>query len=157
MKLFLVQHGDALPKDLDPERSLSEKGRTNAQQLAIFLHPRHLQIAHVWHSGKTRARETAEIIATKLVPTVAVDATTGIDPMDDPEPFAQKLQRSAENIMVVGHLPFLARLASRLVADDPEADVVSFIPGSIACIEHVDDKWAVAWMLRPELIPGSAT
>ncbi len=58
--------------------------------------------------------------------------------------------------MVVGHLPFMGRLASRLVAGSEEANVAAFQPGTVACLERADDGggWALAWMVRPELLGG---
>jgi phosphohistidine phosphatase len=52
----------------------------------------------------------------------------------------------------VGHLPYLGRLASLLLASDPDQPLLAFQPGSIACLEKdVRGHWTLAWMLRPEL------
>ena len=37
MRLYIVQHGDAVAKDVEPERPLSEKGRADIERLAGFL------------------------------------------------------------------------------------------------------------------------
>jgi phosphohistidine phosphatase len=57
MKLYLVQHGDALPKDIDPDRPLSNVGHAEVGLLAELL-AGHMNISRVLHSGKTRARQT---------------------------------------------------------------------------------------------------
>ena len=63
MRLYLVQHGEALSKDVDPERALSDAGRADAERLARFLAPRRLTLSRVLQSGKLRAQQTAEILA----------------------------------------------------------------------------------------------
>ena len=62
MRLFVVQHGDAVPKDVDPDRPLSDRGRADLQLLLEFLATRNTRIDQIFHSGKARARETAEIL-----------------------------------------------------------------------------------------------
>lgn len=152
MRVYLIQHGDALSKDVDPERALSGVGCADIERLAVFLEKTDLAVTRVLQSGKTRARQTAEILATRLAPMVVIEAASGIDPLDDPEPLARQLEASEESIAIVGHLPFLGKLVSRLVAGNEAADIVSFQPGSVVCLERSEDKWTIAWMLRPELL-----
>ncbi len=61
-----------------------------------------------------------------------------------------------EDTIIVGHLPFMSTLASRLVTGDEDETVVHFKPGSVACIERGEngDGWTVPWFLRPELLGG---
>lgn len=63
MKLYLVQHGEASAKTVDPERPLTELGRTDVEQLARFLGEAGVRIERVMHSGKLRAVQTAECLA----------------------------------------------------------------------------------------------
>ncbi len=62
--------------------------------------------------------------------------------------------------MVVGHLPFMGRLAAYLVAGSEDAVVAAFQPGTVVCLERADGDedggggWALAWMVRPELLGG---
>ena len=37
MKLYLVQHGEACAKDVDPQRPLTEQGRADVDRLARLL------------------------------------------------------------------------------------------------------------------------
>ena len=37
MKLYLVQHGEALPKEINSDRPLSDQGRQDLEQFARFL------------------------------------------------------------------------------------------------------------------------
>ncbi len=153
MKLYLVQHGDALPKDVDPDRPLSAAGRRDIERLAGFLADGRVTFSRVLHSGKARARQTAEILAMALGPDIDIAATTGIDPNDPPEPFADMVEGWREDVLVVGHLPFLGRLVSQLIAGTAAAETVAFRPGSIACLERGQTgNWTLAWFLRPELL-----
>jgi phosphohistidine phosphatase len=152
MRLYLVQHGAALPRELDSERPLSDAGRAEVQRLAAFLENRTLSPSHIQHSGKTRARQTAELLA-EVMPGAMLEARSGLDPMDPVKPLAYELEERSEDVMLVGHQPFMGRLASFLAVEDEGQTVVAFQPGTMVCLEQADNgDWAVAWMLRPDLL-----
>lgn len=151
MRLFLVQHGDALPAEADPQRSLSAKGRTDVQRLAAFLKGR-ARPARIWHSGKTRARQTAELLATAVGADGRVAARSGIDPLDPVEAFVAEVQGWEEDALIAGHQPFMGKLVARLVRGAAEPEVVRFEPGTTVCLERAPEgRWTVQWMLPPEL------
>lgn len=151
MRLFLVQHGDSLPAEADPERSLSAKGRTDVQRLAAFLQGR-ARPARIWHSGKTRARQTAELLAAAVGAGGCIAARSGIDPLDPVDAFAAEVQGWEDDTLVAGHQPFMGKLLARLVRGAAEPDVVRFEPGTAVCLERAaDGRWIVQWMLHPEL------
>ena len=153
MKLYLVQHGEAVPKEVDSERPLSNRGRQDAERLARFLAARGVRVSRVWQSGKTRARQTAELLAATVAPGVKVEARAGLAPNDPTEAFAETLADWREGTMVVGHLPFMTRLVTRLVTKSDDGTIVAYVPGSLVCLERDEDRaWAIAWMLRPELM-----
>ena len=55
--------------------------------------------------------------------------------------------------MVVGHLPFMGRLVSRLVVAGEEAQAVVFRAGSVVCLERLENEsWSIAWMISPEVV-----
>jgi phosphohistidine phosphatase len=107
----------------------------------------------VWHSGKRRAEQTAEVLAAALAPGMPV-ARAGLDPKDPADRVAQEAAAWEDDVMLVGHLPFMARLAGRLVAGGEDAGV-AFTPGSVLCLERDQHRWTIAWMLRPELLRRS--
>lgn len=153
MRLYLVQHGEALPKEVDSERPLSDQGRQDVERLAHFLTGRGVHVSRVWHSGKTRARQTAELLAATVAPGVKAEARAGLAPNDPTEALAETLADWREDAMVVGHLPFVARLVTRLVTKSDDETTVAYLPGSLVCLERDEDgAWAIAWMLRPELM-----
>ncbi len=151
MRLVLVQHGDALPAEADPERGLSARGRTDVERLVQFLKGR-VRVGRVRHSGKTRARQTAELLAAALATNAPVEARAGIDPLDPVETFAAEVQGWDEDALIAGHQPFLGKLAARLVRGAAGPDVVQFEQGAALCLERAADGcWTIRWMLRPEL------
>jgi phosphohistidine phosphatase len=151
MKLYLVQHGEAVAKDIDPERPLSEQGVLDVTAIAGVLHHAGIRVERVWHSGKRRAEQTAGILAKKVAKAAAVEPVDGIRPNDPVVVFVEDADVWGQDTLVVGHLPFMARLVSLLTTGDPEQAVVSYSPGSVVCLERRDTDWVILWMLRPEL------
>ncbi len=152
MRVYLVQHGDALPKQADPERPLSPRGHWEVERLAAFLGRAGIRVRTVVHSGKTRARQTAELLAPMVAAEGPSEGRTGMDPMDPTQPLAGEAETWKEDTMLVGHLPFMSKLAARLLAGREDLEVVAFRPGSVACLEKKEaGGWTLAWMIRPEL------
>jgi len=153
VRLYLVQHGEAVAKDIDPGRPLSTKGEQEMQRLAVFLETHRVNVERIMHSGKIRARQTAEILADKLLFKGEVEAISGIDPSDSVIEFSPKAHKLKQNTMLVGHLPFLGKLVAYLTTGDEQHDIVAYHPGSCVCLERDTEKgWKVCWMLRPDLI-----
>ena len=151
MKVYLVRHGEAKHKSVDPLRPLTEQGRQDVQQVAAFAARLGLEVHQIRHSGKTRAEQTAAILGETLSPPAGVVAVSGLAPRDDAQSVADGLTRESRPVMLVGHLPFLTRLAGLLVVGDAERPVVRFRQGGIVCLEREDGRWLVAWVLTPEM------
>jgi phosphohistidine phosphatase len=155
MRLWIVQHGDALAKNVDPDRPLSERGRSDVERLASHLAGCGVGVERVVHSGKTRAQQTADILAAALQARERVEAVKNLDPMDPPGPFAAECAGAAGDFLVAGHMPFVGKLVSLLVAAREDAALVDFVPGTAACLERADDgTWSVVCLLRPEFLSG---
>ena len=155
MKLYLVRHGEALAKEIDPDQSLSEAGRANVERLAAFVGQRGVRAARILHSGKTRARQTAEILAEAMADAGACAARDGLAPNDPTAPVADAFAGSQDDTVLVGHLPFLGDLAARLVVGSEGVIVAVFRPATMVCLEHgVGSGWYVAWMLRADMLDG---
>jgi len=156
MNLYLIQHGEAVPKEVDAERPLSDTGRRDVQQIASFLGNAGIRVTTVLHSGKRRAEQTADLLAASFGENARIEKVSGIDPLDPTEPFAKAVSGRAEDTMIVGHLPFMGRLVSRLIVGDEAASVVDFRPGTVVRLVRTDAaKWSLAWMIRPELLAAS--
>jgi phosphohistidine phosphatase len=100
------------------------------------------------HSGKTRARETAQIFAERLGDGNLYEMS-GMNPNDDVIRFAAGLKE--DNTMYVGHLTHLGKLVSYLVAGDESAGVVKFVNGGVVCVEKGTAGYSIAWSLNPAL------
>ena len=154
MKVYLVQHGEAEPKSADPTRPLTKQGREAVRRVAAFAARMELVIGlgQIRHSGKTRAEQTAAILGEALSPVDGVVAVPGLAPSDDVEPVAEALACESQPVMLVGHLPFLSRLAGLLLAGDAGRTVVRFRNGGIVCLVREGNDWSVAWMITPGVV-----
>jgi len=154
MKLYLVQHGDAKPKEEDPERPLSAKGLADVGKVADFLRSGvGITVSSITHSGKLRARQTADLLAKRLNPPFGATQADGLDPLAKSTMWAARLKTVGEDVMLVGHLPHLSSLAARLLCGDEGKKIVSFTTGSVLCLERdAAGGWAIRWMVTPELI-----
>jgi phosphohistidine phosphatase len=154
MRLYLVQHGDAVPEQLDSERPLSAAGRQDVEAVARLLARSGIRAERLAHSGKLRAHQTAELLAAALAPDMVLEAMAGLNPSDPVEPMVQRIADWTSDAVLVGHLPFMGRLVARLVAGDERKPVAAFVPGTVVCLEKAEaGDWVIAWMLRPELAP----
>ena len=155
MRIYLVQHGEAKSEQEDARRTLTDKGIGEVQKVAEFLRPLTLAIDTVWHSGKARAQQTAELLAEALGPQARVVAREGLGPKDPVAVVKEVLEHVEGNVMIVGHLPFLGKLVSLLVSGSEANEIVEFHFGCIVCIERRDNgKWKIAWVVRPALLDG---
>jgi len=153
MKLYLVQHAKAASKEADPERSLTKEGLQDIQKMAEFVKPLNLCIDYLWHSGKKRAVQTADILAKVVSINKEQIARDGLAPNDDVTVLKNELGSVSQDIMIVGHLPFLAKLASLLLAENESADIVAFKNAGIVCLNcSVENTWQLEWIMIPELL-----
>jgi phosphohistidine phosphatase len=154
MKLYLVQHGEAVSKQEDPARPLSEQGMQDVQAVAAFLGDAGIKLARVWHSGKRRAEQTAEILARVVLSGGRAEVIEGISPNDPVGEFATDADVWEEDTLVAGHLPFMSRLVSLLTTGETDPGLVQYQPGSLVCLERVDaEQWVILWMIRPDMLP----
>lgn len=152
MRCYLVRHGHAQSEIEDPARPLSDRGREEVTRVARHVRAMGLRVAEIRHSGKLRARQTAEILAEHLSPTGGNHDMEGLAPMDDPDKARASIEAAREPIMLVGHLPHLSRLASALILGDPAQEVLQFMAGAIACLDRVEGRFQLQWLLTPSLV-----
>jgi phosphohistidine phosphatase len=156
MTLYLVQHGEAVPEELDSERPLSAAGRADVQRLAAFLKGCGLGLDRVLHSGKARARETAEVLAAALAPGYAPEAVAGMKPNDSARDFAATVAAFSGDVLLAGHQPFLGRLVSYLLLGREDLSPVGFVPGTFVSLERVEPPgWQIACAIPPGLLRGT--
>ncbi len=153
MQLYLAQHAQPKSEAEDPQRSLTQEGKQTALRMADFASRQKVAVAEIWHSGKLRARQTAEIFAETIRPSAVVHEKPSLAPMDDVAPLASTLCAVADNLMIVGHLPHLSRLASRLLCQDETKSIVTFqMAGIVRLDREAAGNWSLRWVVVPELV-----
>ncbi len=160
MKLYILRHAIAEDRDeiLYPDdslRHLTEKGEKKMVKIAEHLKDMGLQIDLILTSPYVRAYETARIVAKtfgiKKKQLVLSDHLT-------PSGFAKDLiaeineNYQVENLMLVGHEPYLSDLVAMLVAGDPSMSI-TMKKGGLCCLSIDNllyDKCAtLEWLMMP--------
>jgi len=143
MILYLAQHGLAVDKNIDPDRPLSEQGRLEVTNAALYFKQSGITVNNVYHSGKLRAAQTADIFA-DVLNIEHCEKLDGINPNDDVEPVIDIIHSWTTDSMVVTHIPFLPRMVSHLLTGKPPSDS-SHLPGNIICLEEDNNgEWLLA-------------
>jgi phosphohistidine phosphatase len=152
MALYLIQHGKSLPKDQDPDQGLSAEGIAETQRISNAAKDYGVAVSQIRHSVKTRARQTAEIFAGALNPKQGIQEVSGIKPLDDVAEYAANID-PAEDIMLVGHLPFMQRITSYLITGSIDQPVFKFQNSGIVCLDKDPEKqgWVILWALMPNI------
>jgi phosphohistidine phosphatase len=152
MDLFLVRHGQAKMEGEDPARGLADLGIQQVEAAAQWTARSGAGVSQIWHSGKKRAQQTAEIFARHVPPAKGVVETQGLLPNDDVLRAAELVEAESQSVMIVGHLPFLPRLASALVAGDPERVGFGMFEATVICLHRREGRWFMRWMITPNEI-----
>ena len=152
MKLYLVQHAKAALKEVDPQRALTEEGIQEIKKVADFIKPLNLSVDYLWHSGKKRARQTAGYLAEVVVINQEHTARDGLAPNDDVKEIENRIMKLKQDIMIVGHLPFLAKLASLLLTDSETSETVTFRNAGVVYLNYTDCKWHIGWIIIPQIL-----
>ena len=156
MHLYLVQHGRSKSGEVDTERRLTERGRADVEKVAALIKSFKLHIDSIWHSGKARAAETADILTAAVGSDFTILQRPGLAPNDPVDPIRKNLIKVSGELMIVGHMPFLGKLASALVVGEESREIVAFQQGGIVCLgcdTNDRDQWRVEWMVVPDLLP----
>ncbi|UCG34741.1 MAG: phosphohistidine phosphatase SixA [Candidatus Omnitrophota bacterium] len=150
MYLYLVQHGVALPEDKDSQKHLSPEGKKATRKVAKFLRSKNAEVDSIWHSKKMRSIQTAKILS-ECVSYQRILARDDLNPNDPVEVIADEIQDLNKDIIIVGHLPFLQKLASLFLSGSQDKQLISFTYSGVVCFEY-KDFWRLLWMVTPELL-----
>ncbi len=153
MRLVLVHHGDAVGPDVDPRRPLSAWGRDTVDRLAAETAARGVSPAVIWHSGKLRARETAEAFWRACNPFAEFSATRDLQPEDSPEWIRDRLRGESRDVLIAGHYPHLPRLLTLLLKVN-----VSFPQNGVVALISDDEgeTFSEEWRRDPRVNPTRA-
>jgi phosphohistidine phosphatase len=144
VKLFLVHHGDAVGPDVDARRPLSEHGRVAVERLADKAAAAGVNPSVVWHSGKLRAKQTAEIFWRACNALAEFSATRDLQPDDSPSWMRDRLRHEPRDLLLAGHFPHLPGLLRLL-----DADAAAFPLHGVVALETSDEgqTWRELWRL----------
>src|SRR5262249_27708698 len=142
--LYLVHHGEALGPDVDTRRPLSARGAADVERLASQAAARGAHPEIVWHSGKLRAKQTAETFWRACNPLAAFAATKDLQPDDPPRWLRDRLRGEPRDVMIAGHYPHLPRLLTSLTPD-----AAPFPQHGVVALQTADDgaTWKEVWRL----------
>jgi phosphohistidine phosphatase len=154
MELYFVRHGDADANapDTGGGAALTESGLALVRRSASFAARLGVRVAEIRHSDRLRAVQTAQEFERALgCPRKQVP---GLCPDDDINPLRREAAGLQQNVMVVGHLPYLNRLAGALLAQDESMPVVVFHPASLIRLDRRDDaRWSLQLVMPPGVMP----
>ncbi|MBE3123958.1 MAG: hypothetical protein IMZ65_04070 [Planctomycetes bacterium] len=123
------------------------------KKLAALLRPRGIVVEAIWQSGKARAAETAAVLAEAVTARQGVIQWAGLDPNDPVAPVLGDILRSEGDLMIVGHLPLVARMTSKLVTGDESSLRLAFGTATAVCVERDPEVgWRLLWMISPEVL-----
>lgn len=139
MRVVLVHHADAVGPQVDSGRPLSELGRRQAEELAEAAASSGFAPAAIWHSGKLRSRQTAEAFLRACAPFAEFKMIRGLRSEDPPEWLRDELAAEGRDVLLVGHMPHISRLAALL----SEGAVTLPLHGMVGFERMPDGTWKV--------------
>ena len=153
MRLYCVRHAQAKADMDDACRPLSEGGENEVKRIGTFLSECEVQVQHILHSSRLRAKQTAEGLAPFLHCTQVDECSYGIDTEDPVDDMEVLIDAWEEDTMLVSHLPSIARLVHKLLTGSSEPHFIPFHTCSVVCLEKQDDgQWALDWVVHPTLL-----
>ncbi len=144
MRVYLLHHADAVGPDINPQRPLSSAGVEHAERLATLAQARGTGPAAIWHSGKLRARQTAEPFWRLCSPFAEFKMVRGLGPDDPPDIIHTAILGESRDLLIAGHMPNIAAIRRRLVGDAAEFPHHGFV-----AVETEDQgvTWRELWRL----------
>lgn len=155
MKLFCVRHGHAeqIPNPAG-ERPLTCEGVDELRKVATYLKQRGVHVVHLMHSGKLRAEQSAEILASVLAEGQNIEVCPLLGCNQPTAHIIDLIQEWHDDTMLVGHMPFMSQLVSALILGNDSCNILRFPPGTVVCLERLENHlWILDWVVRPDLVP----
>lgn len=153
MNIYIVQHGKAMPSDIDIERPLNRLGVDETDKMAYFIRKNIvIQINTIYSSPKKRSMQTAAIFDRYFAPQNGIMGAEWLLPEADPSEFMNKIESFSGDIMVISHKPLIPRLLSSFLCGQGDFDLLHVVNSSVTCISDIDGKFRIEWCLRPDNI-----
>lgn len=159
MKLYLMRHGLAAMAGDDKTRPLTSMGREDVKRIAEALKARRPGVTLIWHSSRERAAQTADLVRSVLNTKARCQVREDLNPYDSASPvmdavevFSEESGRSCD-LMIVGHMPFLATLAADLLKNSGPGIPLRFQEASVVCLEREGyGRWKLFDILHVEAL-----
>lgn len=145
--VYLVHHAEAVRQEVDPQRPLTPAGRAHAERIAAEAAARGVKPAVFWHSGKLRARQTADAFWRACNPLAEMAAVRGLQPNDPPTEIRAVLAAETREVMLVGHMPSLPRLLQALLGRVGDESAASFPQHGLVALEGDGTAWVERWRI----------
>lgn len=167
MNLYILRHGIAVERGTpgcktDAGRPLTPKGTRQLRQIAGAMQNLDLSFNLILSSPFLRARQTAEIVAQSLRRKKRPAFSDELTPGGNPKALIQQLielKPAPENVLLVGHEPYLSELIGRLISGGTTADI-GLKKGGLAKLEVASLRFGrcatLAWLLTPKQMKGMA-
>ena len=152
MFLYLMRHASAFSQMQDVKRSLNTTGIKEANKIAHFVKEKKVRFSHIFHSSKTRAEQTANIIA-KAVGFEDCEILSALEPDLDLEFLSTEIELLEDGTLLVGHLPNLELLCHELLKGAPGSETLTFPPAVMVCLRKEEIKGKTTWYLQWSVIP----
>ncbi len=139
-----MRHGEADSKIPDSERELTENGIKQISSVANQLKDKSIKPKRIIHSGFVRARQSAELVSQILQTDNGPQMEQGLRPEDNPSVWVKKLLGENEDIMIVGHNPFMSKLSMYLAGP---RNYCEFQTGTTIAYQRKGEDWELLWKL----------
>ena len=157
-----MQHGLAVSEKEDLERPLSPTGKAQIEKSAAAIRMMGLRFDLIIASTKKRSKQTADIVAKTIeYPVEAIVETESVKPTAPPKASIDFISqfRQKNSVLIAGHLPSLAKIASSLLTDDSEVSI-RFENGGLCRIDIETlpaHNGVLRWYLTPEQLAFRTT
>jgi len=160
MNLFILRHGIAAEPDApgiktDAERPLVAKGEQRLRAAAAAMKKMGLSFDVIISSPYLRAKQTAEIVAKHFKLQKKLEFSDDLIPGGNPQALIRQLnglKPAPENILLIGHEPYLSRFIALLSSGSPAA-TIEMKKGGLCKLEVEELEYGhcatLAWLLTP--------
>jgi len=161
VNIYVLRHGLAVERDewdskTDAARPLTPEGEKQLRKTCRALGKMDLNFDLILSSPFVRAGQTAEIVADKLKLKKRLKFSDELTPGGSVKKLIQQMNEvkpALENLLLVGHEPYLSGLISLLISGD-ENTAIDFKKGGLCKLEaeklRAGRCATLAWLLTPK-------
>ena len=161
VNLYILRHGIAAERGTpgfktDADRPLTPKGKRQLRQIAAAMRNLDLRFNLILSSPFLRARQTAEVVAKSLRLKKRLAYSDELTPDGDPKSLIRQLNElkpASENVLLVGHEPYLSQFIARLISGGPDT-AIDLKKGGLCKLETDSLRSGrcatLVWLLTPK-------